>query len=203
MKKSFILLPCFLLIVAITTAQQVKNDSIRIAIEPEYNKVSKTHRFFLGENYRALWAALVKLKVFRLEDEKGGLKILQKGGGLQTMSLRLQDSTGQQWVLRTIQKYPERGLSPRLRPTVAKDILQDQVSAAHPFSALTVPPLAEALGVPHSNPQIVYVKDDPALGQYSKDFANKVFLFEEREPLDAEKTDNTEKNAAQAKRRQR
>lgn len=174
-------------------AQQVKNDSIRIAIEPEYNKVSKTHRFFLGENYRALWAAPVKLKVFRLEDEKGGLKILKKGGGLQTMSLRLQDSTGQQWVLRTIQKYPERGLPPRLRPTVAKDILQDQVSAAHPFSALTVPPLAEALGIPHSNPQIVYVKDDPALGEYAKDFANKVFLFEEREPLDAEKTDNTEK----------
>lgn len=199
MKKSFTLLLCILCIVTAGFAQQIKNDSVRIAIEPEYNDVSKTHRFFLGENYRALWAAPVKLKVFRLEDEKGGLKILQKGGGLQTMSLRLQDSTGQQWVLRTIQKYPERGLPPRLRPTVAKDILQDQVSAAHPFSALTVPPLAEALGVPHSNPQIVYVKDDPALGQYAKDFANKVFLFEEREPLDAEKTDNTEKTQRKLK----
>lgn len=149
------------------------------------------HRLLFGENYRTLWATPVKLKVFRLENEKGGLKIVQKGGGLQTLSLRLQDPGGQQWVLRTIQKYPERGLPPKLRPTVVKDILQDQVSAAHPFSALTVPPLAEALGIPHSHPEIVYVADDPALGAYSKDFAGKVFLFEEREPLTAEKTENT------------
>ncbi|MCO5946014.1 BamA/TamA family outer membrane protein [Mucilaginibacter flavidus] len=193
MKKSFTLILSLLFVFTLSHAQQVKHDSIRIAVEPEYNVASKTHRFLFGENYRALWAAPVKLPIFRLEDEKGGLKILQKGGGLQTMSLRLQDSSGQQWVLRTIQKYPERGLSPRLRATVAKDILQDQVSAAHPFAALTVPPLAQALGIPHSNPKIVYVQDDPALGKYSKDFANKVFLFEEREPLDAEKTDNTEK----------
>ena len=168
-------------------------DSVKLAIEPDYNRASKTHRFFLGENYRKLWATPVKLRIFHLSTEKGGLKIVQLGGGLQTKSLRLQDSTGQQWVLRTIQKYPERGLPVDLRPTVAKDILQDQVSAAHPFSALTVPPLAEALGIPHSNPEIVYMPDDPALGKYRKDFANQVFLFEEREPLDAENTDNTSK----------
>ncbi|WP_244311267.1 hypothetical protein [Mucilaginibacter metallidurans] len=172
---------------------QTPADSIKLAIEPSYNNVSGTHQFFLGDNYRKLWAAPVTLPVFHLTAEKGGLKILQRGGGKQTKSLRLQDPTGQQWVLRTIQKYPEKGLPVDLRPTVAKDILQDQVSAAHPFSALTVPPLAEALGVPHSNPKIVYIPDDPAFGEYQKDFANQVFLFEEREPLDAEKTDNTEK----------
>lgn len=176
-----------------TALAQTKGDSIKLAIEPEYNRVSGTHRFFLGENYRKLWATPVKFRIFHISTEKGGLKILQKGGGLQTKSLRLQDSTGQQWVLRTIQKYPEKGLPPKLRPTVAKDILQDQVSAAHPFSALTVPPLAQALGIPHSNPELVYVPDDPALGEYRKDFASQVFLFEEREPLDAEKTDNTAK----------
>jgi hypothetical protein len=174
-------------------AQQIKSDSITVAVEPEYNKTGRLHRLLFGRNYRTLWATPVTLKVFRLENEKGGLKIIQKGGGLQTLSLRLRDPGGQQWVLRTIQKYPERGLPPRLRPTVVKDILQDQVSAAHPFSALTVPPLAEALGIPHSHPEIVYVADDTALGFYSKDFAGKVFLFEEREPLDAEKTENTEK----------
>jgi hypothetical protein len=183
-----LILPCF-----VSFAQQIKSDSITVAVEPEYNKAGRMHRFLFGNNYRTLWATPVTLKVFRLENEKGGLKILQKGGGLQTLSLRLQDPSGQQWVLRTIQKYPERGLPPRLRPTVVKDILQDQVSAAHPFSALTVPLMAEALGIPHSHPEIVYVADDPALGTYSKEFAGKVFLFEEREPLDAEKTENTEK----------
>ncbi|MEP6610517.1 MAG: hypothetical protein ABJA76_01485, partial [Mucilaginibacter sp.] len=118
MKKSFTLILSLLFVFKLSYAQQVKNDSIRIAVEPEYNKAGKTHRVLFGENYRALWAAPVKLPIFRLEDEKGGLKILQKGGGLQTLSLRLQDSSGQQWVLRTIQKYPEKGLPPNLRPTV-------------------------------------------------------------------------------------
>ena len=171
----------------------ISHDSVTVAIEPTYNDVSAVHRAMLGNSYRREWATPVRLRVFHLAHEKGGLTILQKGGGLQTKSLRLKDATGQQWVLRTIQKYPERGLPPTLRPTIAKDILQDQVSASHPYSSVVVPPLAEALGIPHANPEVVYVPNDPALGEYRKDFANQVFLFEEREPLDADKTDNTEK----------
>ncbi len=168
-------------------------DSITVAIEPTYNDVSAVHRRLLGEGYRRTWATPVEMKIFHLSEEKGGLTILEKGGGLQTKSLRMQDAAGQQWVLRTIQKYPEKSLPATLRPTIAKDILQDQVSASHPYAALTVPPLAEVLHIPHAHPEIVYVPDDPALGEYRKDFANQVFLFEEREPLDADKTDNTEK----------
>ncbi|MBD1391559.1 BamA/TamA family outer membrane protein [Mucilaginibacter glaciei] len=175
------------------TAQTVKNDSITIAIEPQYNKVSKLHRTLFGENYRKLWAVPVKLRVFHLQKEKGGLTILQTGGGMQTRSLRLRDPSGQEWVLRTVQKYPERKLPANLRKTVAKDILQDQVSTANPFASLTVPPLADAVGILHSNPEIVYIPDDPALGEYRKDYANNVFLFEEREPLESDKTDNTKK----------
>ncbi|WP_299581805.1 BamA/TamA family outer membrane protein [Mucilaginibacter sp.] len=175
-------------------SQSILNaDSIKVAIAPEYDKVTKTHRFLLGENYRKLWSTKVTLKVFHITREKGGLKILQPGGGMQTKSLRLQDSNGQEWVLRTIQKYPEKILPPNLRETIAKDIVQDQISAEHPFASLTVPPLAQALGIPHAHPQIVYVPDDPALGKYRKDYANQVFLFEEREPLDVDKTDNVGK----------
>eukprot|EP01035_Chromulina_nebulosa_P014882 gene14882-19693_t len=177
------------------SAQSTKwlGDSITTSIAASYDSVSNTHRFFLGSSYRKLWAAPVKMKVIYLRQEKGGLQILQKGGGLQTQSLRLRDSAGNEWVLRTVQKYPERNMPANLRATVAKDILQDQVVTAHPFSSLTVPPLATALGIPHANPQIVYVPDDTALGIYQKDFANAVFLLEEREPLDAERTDNTAK----------
>lgn len=172
---------------------QSKPDSITVAIEPVYDSVNQFHRFLLGESYRKLWATPVKIRVFHLGNEKGGLKILQRGGGMQTKSLRLQDSSGKEWVLRTIQKYPEKVLPVDLRATIAKDIVQDQISAEHPFSAVTVPPLAEVLGVPHAHPEIVYVPDDPAFGEYEKDFANQVFLFEEREPLDVDKTDNTAK----------
>src|SRR4029077_14124009 len=125
--------------------------------------------FIFGEGYRKLWAAPVKLKIFSLKNEKGGLTIVKRGGGLQTKSLRLKDAAGNEWVLRTIQKYPEKGLPPNLRAGLAKDILQDQVITGHPYSSLTVPPLADALGIAHAHPEIVYVPDDPLLGEYRKE----------------------------------
>lgn len=174
-----------------TAAQQA--DSIVKAIEPDYDAVSNMHRFWLGENYRKLWATPVKMRVLRLTDEKGGLKVVKLGGGMQTRSLRLEDPTGRQYVLRTIQKYPERGLPENLRPTIAKDILQDQVSTGHPYAALVVPPLARALGLAHAKPEVVYVADDEALGEYRKTFSNAVYLFEERNPDETDDTDNTSK----------
>ena len=89
-----------------------QRDSVTVAIEPVYDKVNKAHRLFLGEGYRKLWATPVKMRVFHLSKEKGGLKILQRGGGMQTKSLRLEDANGQEWVIRTIQKYPEKVLPP-------------------------------------------------------------------------------------------
>lgn len=179
------------------SAQQQRTDSITIAISPVYDSVSKAHRFFFGESYRKLWATPVKLRIIDLQKEHGGMKILQLGGGMQTRSLRLQDASGREWALRTVQKYPERGLPENLRKTIAKDIVQDQIATNHPFSSLIVPPLADALNIPHAIPEIVYVGDDPGLGTYRKDFANAVYLIENRAPLESEKTDNSLK--AQAK----
>jgi hypothetical protein len=171
----------------------IQQDSITVAIAPEYNEVNGAHRFWFGNNYRETWAAPVKLKVFYIQKE--GLEILQQGGGQQTKSLRLVDSTGKEWVLRTVQKDPAKALPENLRGTVAKTIVQDQISAAQPYAPLTVPVLAEALNVPHANPQIVFVPNDPALGIYRTEFANTVCVFEEREPTsdDATKTYNTTK----------
>ena len=152
-------------------------DSVEIAIAPWYNNVGGFHRTLFGNNYREQWAIPVKLRVIHFGTEKGGLTILQEGGGQQTRSLRLRDAAGRQWVLRSVQKFPERQLPPKLKKTVARDILQDQVTTANPFASLTVPPLADALGIPHSNPEIVYVASDPELGKYRDEFGNKPFLL--------------------------
>ena len=169
------------------------NNSIITSISPNYDSVSKFHRFLFGEGYRKLWAAPVSIKIIDLKKEKGGLTIFQKGGGLQTNSLRLSDASGKEYVLRSIQKFPERGLPKKLRKTVARDILQDQVITSHPYAALTVPPMADALGIAHSSPQIVFLPDNADLGEFRKEFGNTVLLFEEREPVGLNETDNTEK----------
>ena len=167
------------LLISSNTFSQFTSDKMKVttSIAPGYDSVGKVHRFLFGEGYRKLWAAPVPIKVFDLKKEKGGLTILQKGGGLQTKSLRLKNASGKEYVLRSIQKYPERGLPENLRKTVARDILQDQGITSHPYAALTVPPLAKALGIAHSNPQIVYMPNDAALGEYQQEFANSVLLF--------------------------
>jgi len=170
-----------------------QQDSITVAIKPSYDSVSNFHRFLLGENYRKLWAMPVRVKVFSLAKEKGGLTPVKQGGGLQTRSLRLRDKNGKEWVLRTLEKYPERKLPDNLKASIVKDILVDQITTANPFAALTVPPFAEALGIPHANPQVVYVADDEALGEYRKDFANRIFLFEERDTDGDASSDNSAK----------
>lgn len=166
-------------------------DSVTKAAYKGYDERTGLHRLFFGKNYRKEWAAEITHPVFDIGKEKGGLKILQRGGGHQTMSLRLQDSSGKQWVLRSIQKNPVAAMPEALRETFARDIVQDQISAANPFAPLAVPVIAEAVNVPHANPKIVAVPADERFGMYQKDVAGNLFLFEEREPGTSGKTYST------------
>jgi len=169
--------------ISITQASAQSNiDSIKIAPYPKYNKVTPQRKLFFGKNYRELWALPVNIKVLHLSTEKGGLKVTEEGGGNQTRSLHLEDAAGNKYALRSVQKYPGKALPKDSRKTVVKDIVQDAVSTSNPYSALIVPPLADALGIMHSTPQIVYVGDDEALGKYRKEYANQVYLFEDTEP---------------------
>lgn len=136
---------------------------------------------FLGKNYRDTWAIPATFETVDLTKAKSGLTIIKKGGGLQTHSLRLVNKEGKEYVMRSINKYPENALAPQLRQTIAKQIIQDQISASHPYAALAVARLADEVGVVHTNPKIVYLPDDPLLGIYRKNYGDDLYLFEERE----------------------
>jgi hypothetical protein len=136
---------------------------------------------FLGKNYRETWAIPATFETIDLSSVKSGLSVVKIGGGLQTRSLRLADKDGNEYVMRSINKYPENALAPPLRQTIAKQVIQDQISASHPYAALAVARLAEQVGVVHTNPTIVYLPDDPLLGIYRKDYGDALYLFEERE----------------------
>ena len=167
----------------------VTQDSIAIKVYPKYDSVSKIHRFFFGENYRKEYAMETKVPVIRLSKIKGGLIPLKRGGGFQSHSLRLEDKQGKEWVLRSVEKYPESLLPENLRETFVLDILKDNMSAQHPFSALIVPVIAKAVGVPHAEPMIGWIAPDENLGEFTDVFANTLCLIEEREPLG--ESDNT------------
>lgn len=169
-------------------------DSLVVRANAKYNEVGKFHRRIFGENYRREWAAPTKLPVIRISEINGGLKPIKRGGGMQTISLRLADSTGKQWVLRSVNKSSEALLPSTLHYTLAEDFLDDAISAQHPYSALMVPPIANAAKVPHTNPIIGIVAPDSALGVHNLVMANTLALLEEREPLGD--SDNTPKMLA-------
>jgi hypothetical protein len=137
-------------------------------------------KWMFGENYRAEWKEDLEVPVFDISTQFGGLDIIKKGGGHQTISLRVADSTGFEYTLRSVEKYPEKAVPEVFRETFAEDLVQDQISAAHPYSALVVPYLAQAAGIYHTNPSLVYVPDDPNLGVYKNEIGNTLVLFEER-----------------------
>lgn len=155
------------------------DSTVRVYLTDIYDN-GKFVSFLMGKNYRDLWKTKVELPVFDIGREEGGLRILKRGGGQQTRSVRLEASNGKQYVLRSVNKYVENALSEELRNTIAEAAVQDGISSSHPYGAVTIPILANAAGIMHTNPRIVWVPDDPRLGIYRKDLANSVFLFEER-----------------------
>lgn len=166
-------------------------DSLTVRVHPSYARGGNIHHWFFGKNYRAEWAMPVKLPVIRISEIAGGLRPVREGGGMQSKSLRLANAAGQEWVIRSVEKTPDKLLPENLRGTFALDWLDDAMSGQHPFSALIVPPLAEAAGVRHANPLIGVVAQDPALGEFNAKFSGMVVLLEEREP--GGKSDNTPK----------
>jgi hypothetical protein len=164
---------------------------VTVPIDTQYEHKSNFHEWLLGANYRNVWATPVAFPVLDLQKEKGGLTILQRGGGMQTLSLRMEDANGKEWVLRSLKKYPVKAIPEELRNTVAQDVVQDQISAADPYAPLAVPVLAKAAGVPHAKPRLVYVPKDTTLGVYASTFGDDVYLFEQREPDTKGKSINT------------
>ncbi len=165
-----------------TYPERYFQDSVTVAVNKHYDKISGFHTLISGKNYRREWATPVHLKVFRIDKERGGFTIKDIGGGRQTKSLKLEDKNGKEWSLRTVDKDPEGAVPEALKGTIAQKIVQDMTSAQHPYGALVIPPLAGAVDVIHSDPQYYFVPDDPALGIYRHLFANKVCLLEERDP---------------------
>ena len=144
----------------------------------------------LGENYRAAWKTKIEVPVFDIGKEKGGLKILKRGGGQQTRSLRLEAKNGKQYVLRSVEKYAEKAIPEELKSTVGADLVQDQISASHPYAAYVIPPMAKAAEVYHTNPKVVYIPEDPRFEEYRVDFANSLALYEERPAGNLKDLDN-------------
>lgn len=148
------------------------------------------HQFLFGKHYRKEWATPVTVKVIMLDTLAGGLTPYEAGGGRQSKSLKLRDKKQQEYVLRSLDKSFGRALPEVFQGTFVEDLVDDQVTIANPYAAVTIPPLAEAAGILHTNPVIGYVPKQPALDSFNEDFGDRLYMFEQRPDENWETADN-------------
>lgn len=159
-------------------------DSVLVLASELYKDPKPMRRWMLGTNYRQEWETPVKMKVFNIRQDPRKFDIESMGGGKQTKSLNLVAANGTEYKLRTIDKDPGKAIPENLRGTFGEDIVQDMISASHPYAPLTIPPLAKAIGVVVAEPELYYIPKQSWLGQYSGVMSDKVAFLERTNPLD-------------------
>lgn len=145
----------------------------------QYGK-TKFHQWLWGRHYRKEWITPVNFISLDLDSVDGGLTAYESGGGRQSKNLRLKNPQGREYVLRSIDKTFAGALPEIYRKTFVEKIVNDQVSIAHPYSALTIPLMAKAAQVYHANPVIVFIPEQKALGQFNSEYGNHLYLLEQR-----------------------
>ena len=176
--------PAFLAFAVLTlaagraAAQAARADTVTVQAGPQY-AAGGLHRALFGTEYRSLWTLPLRVATIDLRTFGGGLTPTTAGGGFQTKSLRFRGGDGFQYGFRSVDKDPSV-LPPELTGTFVEDLVADQISSQHPFAISVVPSLLEAAGIPHTEPHLVILPDDPALGEFRERFANTLGYIERR-----------------------
>ncbi|MEB8346150.1 hypothetical protein OO010_08830 [Flavobacteriaceae bacterium KMM 6898] len=152
-------------------------DSVTVAANILY-EASTLKEIMQGEQYRDAWAAPITVPIAFLDTLRGGLKVIEQGGGKQTHSLELEDKRGIRYTLRSLSKDPEK-----LVPEIAKslgleNIVVDGVSAQHPYAALVVAKLSDAVEIIHTHPKLMFVPKQKSLGNLNNKYGNRLYFFE-------------------------
>lgn len=136
------------------------------------------HELFWGAHWRDVWTTPVKVGIVDMNKYGGGLTPTEKGGGLQTKALKFKGADGKEYKFRSLDKDPKKTLPVDLQESVAKDIIQDQISSSNPYSGFVVNEILDSLGIYHSDYTLVIIPNDPKLGEYQKEFAGLLGMME-------------------------
>ena len=158
----------------------IKNiDDVVTVVPGAYYKRNKLGRAFLGEKQRDLWTTPVSVKVFRYDTFHGGMKPVDMGGGQQTISIKLEDQQKRRWSLRSVNKDQKSALPGFFRNTFMRFLIRDELASANPYGHLAIPVLANAIGIHHTTPELVFVPYDDRHGDYNERMAGRLAYIEE------------------------
>jgi len=165
------------------------NVEASIYTDKEVDK-SKFFKTIWGERYRDVYAKKVKAPTVDLDTLFGGLKVVRKGGGHQSRSLRLVNKEGKEYVMRALRKSAEIYLQSmafkdqyvvgEFEDTFTEGLLEDFYTGAHPYAPFTVGVLSDAIGIYHTNPKLYYIPKQKAIKGYDDEFGDELYMIEER-----------------------
>ncbi len=153
-------------------------DSITLIADSQYDRKGFFSNKLIGENYRQAWLTPVTVPVVDFAKEQ--FSPVKLGGGVQTKSLRVRRPDGTEYAMRSVQKDVTKKLPRFLQKTFVKTWLQDALTATHPYPALVMPTLSEAVGINHAVPHLGYVPSSHELGRFNESFAGTLVVWEGR-----------------------
>lgn len=164
-------------------------DSVELSPSDLY-KADDIKKIIQGDQYRDAWSTMIKVPIVFLDTLKGGMTIVEEGGGKQTHSLEMLGEDGKTYTLRSVNKDTKKLIPEFLRTLNLENIVVDGISAQHPFAAILAAELAENANVLHTNPQMVFVPKQKRLGDYNVAFGNRLYLLEYETKSDVNYTQN-------------
>jgi hypothetical protein len=161
------------------SASDKRKDSVSTAVAGRHYATDGFKPTLLGAGWRGVWVTPVAVPPLDLSTFAGGLKVLERGGGYQSITLHLQEESGwKEYRFRTVNKFPVMTLPAAFRETATGRIIQDQVSALFPAASVVVPPFLDAIKSLHVEPTMVRLADDPRLGVYRDTLAGVLGTME-------------------------
>ncbi|MGK0377382.1 MAG: hypothetical protein ACJA1Z_001191 [Patiriisocius sp.] len=169
-----------------TTFPKEKVGVIYTAAETDKSDIFK---FLWGDRYRKLYSTPVIAPTVDLDTMYGGLKVIRKGGGNQSISLRLEDKNGAQYVMRALRKnavqylqsliFKENYIEGQFDKTRTEALVLDVFAGSHPYAPFVTGTLSDAIGLYHTNPTLYYIPKQSALGDFNGEFGDALYMIEE------------------------
>ena len=127
--------------------------------------------WILGRNYRELWAKPIEVEVLDLKGFASRLSPVMRVEDPETIGIRLKGGDGRSYAFRAVDRDITGVVPEFLQSDAVDDIAQDQLSATVPGVEVIAHAFANAVGVLEPEARLVVIPDDPALGEFRRDFA--------------------------------
>nr|WP_315223205.1 metallophosphoesterase [uncultured Flavobacterium sp.] len=156
----------------------------------DMTKKSLFHKFLFGNHYRKYYSLPINAKTATIDTLMGGLKPIREGGGHQSISLRMSDPKGREYVMRGMKKsataflqsvaFKDQYVVNDFEKTYAENFLLDFYTTSHPYTPFVIGSMADQLGLPHTNPVLYYIPKQDGLKEFNSNFGDALYMVEER-----------------------